>query len=89
MKKWEYYYLSNAEWKERVAQKIGYKFKFLFGRNQRTEHRADCEKAIGEILNELGSEGWELVSSLPLQHIVLGFGGSTGSEMIFKREKSS
>ena len=87
MQKWEYYYLSNAEWKQRVAEKVGYTFKFLFGRDQRKEHRKKCEQAIQDILNELGDEGWELASSIPVIQAVLGSGGSSASEMIFRREK--
>ncbi len=85
--KWEYCYLSNTEWLTRVASKTGYKYKFLLSAGARALHREKREKAVAEILNELGAEDWELVSTLPVIATFFGCGGSAGSEMIFKRPR--
>lgn len=47
---------------------------------------AEVGREMENHLNELGSEGWELVSAVPIQTHILGCGGVSWSDFVLKRE---
>jgi len=81
MDKIEYLYLSRLEQKRIVQNKAGFRFKLLLTKTARETFRNDLKRWITEMLNDLGVDGWELVSSIP----ITVFGNSLGCDMIFKR----
>jgi uncharacterized protein DUF4177 len=83
--KWEYFYLSRREWRERIIAKCGYRWKWLFTAVARQQFNSEQEEAIEAVLNDLGNQGWELVGLIPVTMTVFGSGGSLGAEAIFKR----
>jgi hypothetical protein len=82
---WEYLYLSSREWRDRVAAKLGYHWRLLLTPTARQQFNEEHKQATEAVLNDLGREGWELVGMLPLLVVLLGSGGSFGSDAVFKR----
>jgi hypothetical protein len=85
VEQWEYFYLSSREWRERVVAKCGYRWKLLLTQSARERFHNDQERAVEEVLNDLGSQGWEMVAMVPVMVTFLGSGGTFGSQSIFKR----
>jgi len=77
----EYLYLSRLEQKRIVQQKVGYRWKLLLTSAARQGFQDDMRRAITEMLNDLGTDGWQLAGIAP----VTVFGVSIGCEMIFQR----
>lgn len=77
----EYLYLSRLEKKWIVQQKVGYRWKLLLTSAARQSFQDDVQRAITEMLNDLGADGWQLAGIAP----VAVFGTSLGCEMIFQR----
>jgi len=85
MEQWEYLYLSRRQWRDRVAAKVGYRWKPLLTPGARQRFHEDHEREIESVLNDLGRQGWELAGLLPVALTVFGGGGSLWSDAIVKR----
>jgi hypothetical protein len=82
---WEYLYITQREWRDRVAAKCGYKWKFCLTPSSWRKLSEDSRLAVQDILNGLGAQGWELVACVPISVTFLGIGGSIGADTVFKR----
>jgi len=93
MTKWEYKFLDKFEWRALVQTRLGWKpstmfFMFPWGQRARRA-RAKWNRTAESVLNDMGEEGWELATEVPIVQIMLGSDGTNGVEFIFKRQKPS
>ena len=74
MVKWQYKYIDHVEWRAMLEEKLGKKLpEFIWN-----PKKFKLISAVEAVLNELGEEGWELVSYIPNRHV----------QFIFKRPKN-
>jgi hypothetical protein len=89
MQVWEYKYLSREQWNKLITEKMEIKPKFTFNKKFNNKFIQDREKASQAVLDEIGNEGWELTSSIPIFVMIFGSGRTQGCDLVFKRPKAT
>ena len=88
MQKWEYLRLTGRKIRARIEEAASIKTKMFMRRAYADRWRAERDAAFQVVLDDLGSEGWELVTTLAVQRLsVIGAGG-TDFDLYFKRPKA-